>query len=134
MSESTPSRRVVEQRVRNRIIEYLELAASFEDQLQYQRNVPVAYVPSEVIEQWADWVHTDPRSVDQHPDVYSADEIAEMRRFHAVWDVTADAIPKSRPPIEEVQALSEWSNLRRAAAQAHSVFLRRGKLPDDYET
>ena len=56
-----PSPRVVEQRVRNRVIEYLELAASFQEQQEYERNAPIAHIPYEVINQWEDWVHQDPR-------------------------------------------------------------------------
>lgn len=49
-----PSRRVIEQRVRNRIIEYVELASSFEAQQEYERDVPIAHIPYEVINQWED--------------------------------------------------------------------------------
>lgn len=132
-SRDTPSRRVVEQRVRNRIIEYLELASSFEAQLEYQQNAPIAYVPNEVINQWEDWVHTDPRTDDRHPDVYSTEEIAAMKRFHAAWETTADATPNPLPPIEEVQLLPEWNNLRRAAEHALSVFLIRGPMSNGHD-
>lgn len=53
-ASSEPTRRLVEQRVRNRIIEYLELAASFKEQLAYERNAPIANVAHEVINQWED--------------------------------------------------------------------------------
>lgn len=132
-SRDTPSRRVVEQRVRNRIMEYLELASSFEAQLEYQQNVKIAHVPNEVINQWEDWVHTDPRTLDQHPDVYSTDEITAMKRFQEVWEATADATPNPLPPMEEVQLLPEWNNLRRAAEQALSVFLIRGPMSNDHD-
>lgn len=131
-SRSTPSLRVVEQRVRNRIIEYLDLASSFDDQLEYQRSAPIAYVPNEVINQWEDWVHTDPRTVDQHPDVYSTNEITAMRRFHAVWEMTADSVPNPLPAIRQTQLLPEWNNLRRAAEHALSVFLIRGPMSNDH--
>jgi hypothetical protein len=54
-----PSRRVVEQRVRNRIIAYLEVASSLEAQQEYERDVPMAHVPYEVINQWDDRVRLD---------------------------------------------------------------------------
>lgn len=38
VEEPAPSRRVVEQRVRNRIIEYLDLAASYEEQAEYKKK------------------------------------------------------------------------------------------------
>jgi hypothetical protein len=72
-----PSRRVVEQRVRNRIIEYLELASSFETQQGYERDVPIAHISYEVISQWEDWVHKDPR---EDPDLSDVYEWAEQRR------------------------------------------------------
>jgi hypothetical protein len=66
-----PSRRVVEQRVRNRIIEYLEPASSFEAQQQYERDVAIAHVPYELINQWEDWVHKDPREDRDLSDVHA---------------------------------------------------------------
>ena len=54
-AEDKPSLRVVEQRVGNRVIEYLELASSFAVQQEYERHVPLAHVPYEVINQWEDW-------------------------------------------------------------------------------
>ncbi len=130
-SQDAPSLRGIEQRVRNRIIEYLELVSSFEAQQEYQRNAPIAHVPNELINQWEDWVHTDPRTVDQHPGAYSVDEIAAMKRFHAAWETAANATPNPLPPIDQVQRLPEWTNLRRAAEHALSVFLIRGPMPND---
>jgi hypothetical protein len=128
-----PSRRVVEQRVRNRVIEYLELAASFEEQREYERNVPIAYVPYEVINQWEDWVYKDPRDDTNVLDVYDKAEVEAMGHFHAVWDDVASAVPNNYPPLSEVQALSEWGQLRDAAASALSVFMRRGEMSEDHE-
>ena len=54
-SHGAPSERLVAQRIRNRIIEYLELAASYAAQEEYQRVAPIN-VPSEVMNQWEDWV------------------------------------------------------------------------------
>lgn len=132
-SRDTPSRRVVDQRVRNRIIEYLELASSFEAQLEYQQNAPIAFVPSEVINQWQDWVHTDPGTVDNHPDLYSTVEIAAMTQFHASWEATADSIPNPLPPINQVHLLPEWNDLRRAADSALAVFLVRGPMSNEHD-
>jgi hypothetical protein len=86
-----PSRRVVEQRVRNRVIEYLELASSFEEQQEYERNVPIAHIPYEVINQWEDWVYPDPREDPDLSDVYDGTEVEAMGQFHAAWDDAASA-------------------------------------------
>lgn len=128
-----PSRRVVEQRVRNRIIEYLELASSFEAQQVYERDVPIVHVPYEVINQWKDWVHKDPREDRDLSDVYDGAEVEAMCQFHAAWDDAVSAVSEDFPLLSEVQALPEWYRLREAAASALSVFMRRGKMSEDHE-
>ena len=128
-----PSRRVVEQRVRNRIIEYLELASSFEAQQQYDRDVPIAHVPYELINQWEDWVHKDPREDRDLSDVYDGAEVEAMCQFHAAWEDAASAVANNYPPLSEAQALTEWDRLREAARSALSVFMRRGKMSEDHE-
>lgn len=128
-----PSRRVVEQRVRNRIIEYLELASSFETQQGYERDVPISNISYEVINQWEDWVHKDPREDPDLSDVYDGAEVEAMRQFHAAWEDAASAVQNNYPPLSEVQALTEWDRLREAARSALSVFMRRGKMSEDHE-
>jgi len=128
-----PSRRVVEQRVRNRIIEYLEPASSLEAQQQYERDVPIAHVPYELINQWEDWVHKDPREDRDLSDVYDGAEVEAMCQFHAAWEDAASAVANNYPPLSEAQALTEWDRLREAARSALSVFMRRGKMSEDHE-
>ena len=53
---------VVMQRIRNRVIEYLELAATPEDLKKYQTKAPVS-VLNELIQQWNDWVELDNSTV-----------------------------------------------------------------------
>lgn len=132
-SPDKPSPRVVEQRVRNRVIEYLELASSFHEQQEYERSVPIAHIPYEVINQWEDWVHQDPREDPKLSDVYDGAEVEAMAQFHAAWDDAASAVPNNYPPLSEVQALPEWRRLRDVAESAVSVFRRRGKMPEDHE-
>jgi hypothetical protein len=123
----------MEQRVRNRVIEYLELASSFEEQQEHERAFPIAHIPYEVINQWEDWVHMDPREDLNRSDVYDSAEVQAMGQFHATWDDVASAIPDDYPPVSEVQVLPEWGRLRDAAESALSVFMRRGKMPEDHE-
>jgi len=128
-----PSPRLVGQRVRNQVIRYLALAASFEEQREYERTAPIAYIPSEVINQWQDWVPEDPGQDQDLPDVYDSAEVEAMRQFHAAWDSAASAVPDDYPALSEVQDLPEWERLRGAAESALAVFSRRGTLPDDHE-
>lgn len=64
---------VVNRRIRDRIIEYLALVANPEAQIDYQSAVPIAHVPSEIINQWEDWVFGDRATWSDalSPEVYS---------------------------------------------------------------
>ena len=132
-NEERPSDRLVAQRIRNRVIEYLEMAASYEDQREYERNVPIAHIPSEVINQWED---NFPRGLHHYAsdrEAYTPDEFAALESFADVWRSTADAVPDDWPTLAEAQAMPEWSQLRQGAVKALAVFMRRGKLPEDDE-
>ncbi|MCP4961419.1 MAG: hypothetical protein GY925_19410 [Actinomycetia bacterium] len=131
--DEEPSPRLVAQRVRNRIIEYLELASSFEAQVTYREHAPIAHVPNEVINQWEDWVPTPPRNAEWDNVVYSADELEAIDAFHSTWDRVAAALPNELQTLEQVQSLVEWVELREAAAGANAVFNRRGRFPEDKE-
>lgn len=128
-----PNDRVVVQRCRNRVIEYLKLAASFEEQREYERNVPIAHVPYEVINQWEDWVWKDPRIDADISRVYDRPEVEAMCQFQASWDVVLVAVPDDYPALSDVQSFPAWEQLRVSAEAALAVFMRRGKLPEDHE-
>lgn len=127
------SARIVEQRIRNHVIDYLRLAGSFELQEEYARAVPIAYFPYEMINQWEDSVHVDPGADPHLSAVYSPQEAAAMKSFHRVWDRTADALPDDYPPMSQVLAMKEWSDLRIEANAALAVFEVRGPMPEDHE-
>lgn len=132
-STANPSGRIIEQRVRNRVIEYLELASSFDSQQHYAEKAPIVNVAYEIINQWEDWVHVDPRSDDDQLGVYNDFEIKAMKQFHAAWVEAAVALPDTYPSISDVQKLPAWLRLRDEAQSALGVFMRRGMMPEDRE-
>lgn len=127
------SDRLTEQRVRNRIIEYLELAASFENQRRYEQDVPIAHVPYEVINQWDDHVWIDPIENPHNRDVYDRAEVEALSRFQGVLEAVTAAVPDDYPTLSDVQGMPEWKLLRDAAEQALGVLMRQGKFPEDRE-
>jgi hypothetical protein len=133
MNEREPSRRIVEQRIRNRVIEYLDVVASFDAQRTYEREAPAfVNVPYEIINEWQDWVPEDRGTpATKVLGVYSPDEVEALRSYQAVWEAAAAVVPKDFPSLRDVQSLPEWELLARAAAKAATVFQRRGKLPED---
>lgn len=132
-AKDEPSRRIVDQRVRNRVIEYLELAASFEDQLEYQRRAPIAWVPFEMINQWADWAGDGPPTLENQDSAYTTGEVDAMRRFYDAWTAASEALPDDWPQLDEAHALPEWQVMATEAAATLEVFALRGRLPEDRE-
>jgi hypothetical protein len=121
---------VIQQRIRNRIIEYLALAASFDQQRTYQAAVPAISVPNEVLNQWEDWASDEGRDGFDAP-VFTADELAAVASFAVTWTKIVKATPLCLPSLAETQALPEWEQLRDAAEAAREVFARRGRLSED---
>ena len=134
MSTSTEeiSEILLAQRIRNRIIEYLELASSFEEQLAYQANTPIAHVASEVINQWEDSVH-DPNDAFFAEPVFSKAEQEAIKAFHGIWDRVAGDTPDPLPELSVLIEGEPWQRLREAAVRALKIFQRRGKLDEDKE-
>lgn len=126
-----PSALVVQGRIRNRLIEYLELASSFEAQREYQVSVEIAHVPNEVINQWQDWVGDDPGAHDWMPEVFTQAELDALWAFHRVWDSVAKATPEPLPNILDTQKLPAWGDLRDAASTCLAVLMKRGRTSHD---
>lgn len=116
-------------RIRNQIIECLELAASSMEQVAYQAAVPQVHVPNEVINQWEDWVRPDWREY-MTPPMFSQDEIGAIADFYGAWDSVVSSTPDPLPSLEVLMGTDEWLQLAQAAASALAVFQIRGLLPD----
>lgn len=128
-----PSERSVEQRTRNRVMEYLAFAASFEDQRKYEAVAPMAHIPYEVINQWEDHF---PRGLEWDlacPREFTRQEVEALQRFEGVWRTTSDAVPYDYSSLYDVQALPKWLQLQMAASTALAVLEQRGRTPEDFE-
>ena len=101
-------------RLRNRIIEHLELVTSAEEQLAYQNAAPIAHVADELFNAWGDWV---------------ADEDA-IREFNQVLESVAARTARELPDITEFIGTAPWQELSSAAARALAVFRVRGLSPE----
>lgn len=133
MPNGMVSKQVIFQRVRNRIIEYLEVASSFDEQRKYQKAVPFESVPSEMINLFEDSVPNKGVLDDFELPVYSTAEQAALRQFYKTWEDVAQNTPNPLPPLEETLKLTKWKELREAAEEALIIFSTRGKLPEDKE-
>lgn len=121
---------VVTQRVRNRIIEYLELASSFDKQLDYQTKAVFVSVPSEMINQWEDWVRSNRPDWYVEP-VFSIPEQAAIWKFQAIWSSVADDMHSLE--LSDLVKTEPWERLRSGAEQALKVFEVRGRFDEERE-
>ena len=129
MQPEASDKQILLQRIRNGMIDVLELAADFGSQCTYQRGVPSVSVPNEVINQWDDWFgHHDPSRL--QPPVFTLEEVDAVMAFDAVWTRVCVKTPNPLPELRVTQSLPAWWELREAAQRALGIFIRRGKLPE----
>ena len=128
-SSPRPSERVLLQRVRNHLIDYLEIAASFQAQQEFQAQSPQLHVATEVLEQWADWVSPNWQQELKAP-TFSESERDAITQFQAIWQDTHNNLVRPLPVLEYIQIAPAWQQLRVAAETCLQVFMQRGKLSD----
>ena len=131
MSEQEPIE-TVQRRIRNHIIRYFKMASSADALLEYQRNVPIAYVYAELFCQWQDWFEMATNSIGKEfPDpIYSDDERVAIANFERMWQETIKRAPKNSDIASFVKT-AEYERLANVAKESLTVFQRRGFLPDD---
>ncbi|MES2102961.1 MAG: hypothetical protein V4634_03020 [Pseudomonadota bacterium] len=115
-------------RVRQHVIEYLDLAASFDEQRAYQRRSPGVNVPGEVLHQWEDWLTEDWQQRYADP-AFSDGERAAMLAYHQIIVPLANGAVDSSQELEYLCGTPLWQGLRAAAAEALAIFMVRGQLP-----
>jgi hypothetical protein len=121
---------VLDLRIRNRIIEALELTASLEKQFVYERSVPIAQVPAEVICQWKDTFGCY-GGAELNNLIYSKAEIEAADAFQIVWDDVCSLLPHPLPNLTTLTKDTDWLRLLAAARAALAVFMVRGRLSED---
>jgi hypothetical protein len=122
--------RVMLQRVRNRLIEYLEVAASFQAQQAFLEQSPDLDVPNEIIQQWSDWVSPDWRKELLAP-VFSEDELLAISQFQTIWQAISQDLVQPLPPLAILQHSPLWEKLRQSAQHTLLIFMSRGLLSED---
>ncbi len=129
MASEEPSPDTIQRRVRNRIIEYLELVCDKSTQLRLQAEVPYVSMVNELINMWEDWVPYHPKG-HYAGNVFSAEEEDSMIRYHSIWDSVAERIVLVSS-LDEFVEMEEYDELTEAAERTLSVFMKRGKMSED---
>ncbi len=120
MTRSQSADEATLRRVRDNIIEYLEITSSIE------RQRAEHHVPGETLNSWDDsfnesWFKA------YLPPVFSNEERDAMLSFHASLERICSLLPEPLPTFDELAANREWQQLCEAAAAAAAVFRHRGR-------
>ncbi len=91
----------------------LELWTSADEQLDYQRNVPIANVSAELFCQWCDDYYNEDNPIMLKE--FSQIELEAYKEFDKVICDISDQIPEMTPPIEEFINTHEWNIVNKAA-------------------
>jgi len=112
MNESV-SEIVVLQRIRNRVIEVLEL---FADSGENEKS-------HSLIEFWGDWVESE-RPANFIAPVFSSEEKECVARVHRAWDII---------DMDEPLDSESWCILNSFSKSALTIFMRRGLMSEEVE-
>ena len=127
MSAAGPSKLVIQQRIRNRVIECLEMLSEYEAD-------PPAFDLNEVLNQWEDWVVPTRGLEEAFPTPpYSMAERQSLGAVRVEWEVLCSATPQIIRDEAEVMALPEWSKLMDATNAALIILRRRGEMSEHQE-
>lgn len=99
---------------RNNVFGVIDLWASKENQLDYQKNVPIAQVSAELFCQWEDFYF--PHS-DDFKQSFSKEELELLSEFDTALNNTIDETPQNLPVIEEFIKTEEWKKMNEKAIE-----------------
>ncbi len=112
------------QRIRNRIIEVLEMTSSKSDLKKIGAD--------SIVNMWEDWVDDEIIKEYREP-VFTKQEQKALLAFHSRWKSVTDNTPKDMPPITELLLNKYWLQLMASAKTTLDVFSQRGRLKEDTE-
>lgn len=110
------------QNLRRGIIETLQLISSREEQLNYQRNVPIAYVSAELFCLWDGYYNEDSAGEEWFRNVFSNEQLEAMKQFNQIFNDVLTSLPEELPSIEELILTPQWGKLSTAATLALRAF------------
>ena len=116
------SQQLLYQRLRNRVIELLEMHSSFEDM--------AALGAFEMINTVDDWL---PLEYSEVPKVFSEKEKEAVSQFIEFAEVAAEATNSDTWDVEYFQGTEEWVRLSEFSKHALVIFEKRGRFSEETE-
>ena len=108
--------------VRRGLLQTLELLASREEQLQYQRDVPIAYVTGELFCMWDDYSAVASKNREYFSSFFSDAELDAIEKVNATVDEVLRRVGQVDMSIEKFVLTPESDEIAQAATQTLQVF------------
>jgi hypothetical protein len=99
---------------RQNIFGVIDLWTSEKSQLDYQKEVPIAQVSSELFCQWEEFYYPDSNDFKQ---VFDKNELEMLADFDKALNDTAYKVSDNPPPIEEFIKTQEWIDMNKKAIE-----------------
>ena len=116
------SQQIIYQRLRNRVIEVLDLYCSFHGIAKFG-----AFEAINIAEDFL------PLDFEQTPNVYSQKEKDAVSEFMELWEIAADATHENTQDAAWLESSVEWVRLSNSAKRGFRIFSERGRFSEDYE-
>lgn len=100
--------------IREMLVEAIKLISSKEDLLNYQKNVPIAFVTAELFCGWGDSYIS---GCDIYPLVFNEQELIALEAFNDDFERISEIVGEDLPPIEVFVQSKEWEELSKSALE-----------------
>ena len=118
--------RLIEQRIRNRLFEYVEWVVEAE-------HAPPGLGLNELLNQWEDFVRR-PVEVETFPaPVFTEPEVEALKTLDSAWNRFCNATPATVLDERAAMSAPEWRDFVGAAKATAQVFALRGRLSEDVD-
>ncbi len=123
---------VVSQRIRNRIMEYFDLASSKEALFEYQDNVKSVNILNELANQWEDWFSIEGFKKGWYVEpTYTKEECDALLSYHKLWDRVFDELPAEIETIEQFVNSNWWTRVQEKSKSGLAIFMKRGYFNEE---
>lgn len=115
--------KLLHQRLRNRVIEVLEIASSPESIAEFGAFGTIDWLD--------DFLSTTPNDEPAANDVYTGEERMALARVTEAFEAASDVTDVDLYDAGQIAAIVEWQNLIAVSNGALDVFAKRGKFSED---
>jgi hypothetical protein len=102
----------------NSAIELLSLISSYDEQLEYEKSVPIANVPAELICMWFDDFY---HLTDEFTKDFSSKELSALSTFNDLYEDKLPFLLELKSEIVEFHNSTAWKDVSEAASKALQI-------------